>query len=81
MLAKYWIANQLPDAFNQVSKPQFDTLSLGLPIHTDHIALDFNDLAFPLGFSWETVDLLEEHIVAHETWLHLISSLTSHVMR
>jgi len=57
MLSECGIADQSLYTFNRVSKPQFDALSRWLPICPNSITLDFDELAFPPGSSWEAVDL------------------------
>ena len=58
MLLEHRIADQSLYTFDRVLEPQLNALGHRLPIWPNNIALDFDGLAFPLGFSWESVNLL-----------------------
>lgn len=57
MVSKRRVTNQILNAFDWVSEPEFDALGFWLPTLADDIALNVDDLALPLGIDWETIDL------------------------
>jgi hypothetical protein len=79
MVSKSGIADQVLNGFDGVSEPEFDALGFWLPIPANDIALDFDDLAFPFGFNWETVNHFQELVAARKTQSSSIFGLTLRV--